>query len=134
MESNPGLQNPDDPRSELAVADQARQRLADGLRLPTGSALALPVPADQRRPGRWSIQPDRPWNRGHVDADLPGRVRGGDVGRLRLALVARRGGGRGRRSGLRVRHLRWWHAYRHDPAAHAGGVSPRMLAALAALA
>src|SRR4051794_40632162 len=36
MESKPGLQNPDDPRSELAVADQARQRLADGLRLPTG--------------------------------------------------------------------------------------------------
>jgi len=30
--------------------------------------------------------------------------------------------------------LRWWHAYRADPAAHAGGVSPRMLAALAALA
>src|SRR4051812_41691448 len=36
MESNPGLENPDDPRSELAVADRARQRLAAGLRLPTG--------------------------------------------------------------------------------------------------
>jgi hypothetical protein len=36
MESSSGLQNPDDPRSELAMADQARQRLADGLRLPTG--------------------------------------------------------------------------------------------------
>ena len=30
--------------------------------------------------------------------------------------------------------LRWWHAYRHDPAAHAGGASPRVLAALAVLA
>ena len=30
--------------------------------------------------------------------------------------------------------LRWWHAYRDDPAAHAGGASPRMLAALALLA
>ena len=28
----------------------------------------------------------------------------------------------------------WWHAYRGDPVAHAGGVSPRMLAALAVLA
>ena len=30
--------------------------------------------------------------------------------------------------------LRWWHVYRHDPAAHAGGASPRLLAALAVLA
>jgi hypothetical protein len=29
--------------------------------------------------------------------------------------------------------LRWWHAYRDDPAGHAGGVSPRVLAVLAAL-
>jgi hypothetical protein len=28
---------------------------------------------------------------------------------------------------------RWWRAYRHDPAAHTGGASPRTLAALAAL-
>lgn len=28
----------------------------------------------------------------------------------------------------------WWQAYRHDPAVHAGGVSPRMLAVLAAVA
>jgi hypothetical protein len=26
---------------------------------------------------------------------------------------------------------RWWRAYRHEPAAHTGGVSPRMLAVLA---
>jgi hypothetical protein len=36
MESRPAKQNPGDPRSELAVADQARRRLAAGLRLPTG--------------------------------------------------------------------------------------------------
>jgi len=30
--------------------------------------------------------------------------------------------------------VRWWHAYRHDPAAHAGGISPQVLAALAAVA
>jgi hypothetical protein len=36
MESSPAEQNPGDPRSELAVADQARRRLAAGLRLPAG--------------------------------------------------------------------------------------------------
>jgi hypothetical protein len=30
--------------------------------------------------------------------------------------------------------VRWWHAYQNDPAAHASGASPRVLAALAALA
>jgi hypothetical protein len=30
--------------------------------------------------------------------------------------------------------LRWWHAYRNDPAAHEGGASPRVLIALAVLA
>jgi hypothetical protein len=30
--------------------------------------------------------------------------------------------------------LRWWRAYRHDPAAHAGGASPRVLAVLAGCA
>lgn len=33
---------------------------------------------------------------------------------------------------LGVRH--WWRAYRQDPAAHAGGASPRVLAALAVVA
>ena len=36
IESNSALQNPDDPHSEVAVADEARQRLSAGLRLPTG--------------------------------------------------------------------------------------------------
>lgn len=33
---------------------------------------------------------------------------------------------------LGVRH--WWHDYRHDPAAHARGASPRVLAVLAVVA
>lgn len=41
MESNSARQDPDDPRSVLAAADQARQRLAAGLRLPAGLHLAL---------------------------------------------------------------------------------------------
>jgi hypothetical protein len=36
--------------------------------------------------------------------------------------------------GYEVGTLRWWHSYRHDPAAHAGGVSPRVLVALAVTA
>src|SRR5664280_2650043 len=91
-----------------------RDRHSDGRRARGGAgwggglpgrnrAHALPVPADQRRQSRWSGQSDRPWGRGHVVAGLRGGVRGRDVGRLRVALVARRGGGRGRRSRLRVR-------------------------------
>ena len=30
--------------------------------------------------------------------------------------------------------LRWWHAYQRDPAAHTGGATPRVLAALAVVA
>ena len=41
MENDAAQRNPDDPRSELAVADQARERLAAGLRLPTGLHPAL---------------------------------------------------------------------------------------------
>jgi hypothetical protein len=43
MESNPACQDPGDPRSALAAADQARQRLAAGLRLPAGLRPALAV-------------------------------------------------------------------------------------------
>ena len=56
------------------------------------------------------------------------------MGRLRVALVARRRSGRGRGAGYAFAVLRWWHAYRHDPARHAGGASPRMLAVLAVFA
>src|SRR4051794_36194669 len=41
MESNPMAQNPDDPASVLAEAEQARRRLAAGLRLPVGLHPAL---------------------------------------------------------------------------------------------
>ena len=41
MESISGRPDPDDPRSVLGVADQARQRLAAGLRLPAGLLPAL---------------------------------------------------------------------------------------------
>jgi hypothetical protein len=41
MESNSAWQNPGDARSALAAADQARQRLAAGLRLPAGLRPAL---------------------------------------------------------------------------------------------
>ncbi|MCW2606704.1 MAG: hypothetical protein JWO60_1397 [Frankiales bacterium] len=46
-----------------------------------------------------------------------------------LVAAAAAGGGVGYAFGL----SRWWHAYQHDPAAHAGGISPRVLAGLAAL-
>ena len=47
-----------------------------------------------------------------------------------LVVAAAAVGGAGYALGAR----QWWHAYRQDPAGHAGGVSPRMLAVLAALA
>src|SRR3954451_10082533 len=45
MESNPGLQNPGDPRSELAVAEQARQRLPTGMHSVLAAAVAVQVGA-----------------------------------------------------------------------------------------
>jgi hypothetical protein len=47
-----------------------------------------------------------------------------------LVAVAAVVGGVGYAFGAR----RWWHAYQHDPAAHAGGASPRVLVVLAVLA
>lgn len=47
-----------------------------------------------------------------------------------LVVAAAAVGGAGYALGAR----QWWHAYRQDPAVHAGGVSPRMLGVLAALA
>ena len=47
-----------------------------------------------------------------------------------LVAVAAVAGGAGYALGVR----QWWHAYRHDPVAHASGASPRLLAALAVLA
>jgi hypothetical protein len=47
-----------------------------------------------------------------------------------LVAMAAAAGGIGCALGAR----RWWRAYRHDPAAHARGASPRMLGALAGVA
>jgi hypothetical protein len=47
-----------------------------------------------------------------------------------LVAAAAVAGGLGYASGVH----RWWHAYRHDPAAHEAGASPRMLTALAVVA
>jgi hypothetical protein len=41
MESSPAHHDPDDQRATLAVADQARRRLTNGLRLPAGLYLVL---------------------------------------------------------------------------------------------
>jgi hypothetical protein len=176
MESNPVQQNPDDPRSALDVADQARQRLAAGLRLPTGlhPALAAAV-AVQIATAAYGIAAQtaaglavalagvavflgvaalllyqfRRINGVSVDGLASQIVLGTGAmstlvyvgafvaatwaafdSRWWLVAVAAVAGGVGYAFGA----LRWWHAYQHDPAAHAGGASPRVLAALAVLA
>jgi hypothetical protein len=176
MESKPVQQDPDDPRSVLAVADQARQRLAGGLRLPTGlhPALAAAV-AVQLGAAAYGISTQttaglavalagvavflgvaalllyqfRRINGVRVDGLASQIVLGagatptlaylGALGastwaafesRWWLVTAAAVAGGVGYAFGT----LRWWHAYREDPTAHADGVSPRMLALLAVTA
>src|SRR3954451_1770744 len=170
MESNPGLQNPGDPRSELAVAEQARQRLPTGMHSVLAAAVAIQVTAAaygiaaQTTAGlavalagvavlmavaalllyrfRWI-------NGVRVDG-LSSQIVLGTGGTSTLIYL----GGFGAATwaafesrwwlvaaaavaagiGYAFGTLRWWHAYRHDPASHAGGVSPRVLATLALLA
>jgi hypothetical protein len=176
MESNPTQNNPGDPRSELAVADQTRQRLAARLRLPTGphpilaSAVAVQVGAAaygiaaQTTAGlavalagvavmmgvaALLLHQFRRINGVRVDG-LSSQIVLGTGGTSTLVYLGGFGaatwaafgsawwlvaaaavvGGVGYAFGT----LRWWHAYRHDPAAHAGGVSPQVLAALAVCA
>jgi hypothetical protein len=176
MESNPVPRNPDDPRSMLAVADQARQRLTTGLRLPTGLhptlaaaiaiqlgtaaygiathtaaglAVALAGVAVFLSVAALTLYQFRRINGVRVDG-LANQIILGTGATSTLVYVAAFGaatwaafashwwlvaaaaiaGGLGYAYGA----LRWWHAYRHDPAAHAGGASPRMLAALAIVA
>jgi hypothetical protein len=176
MESNPMQQNPDDPRSELAVADRARQRLAAGLRLPTGlhPALAAAV-AFQVGAGAYGIAAQTVAGLAVALAGVAvlmgvaalllyqfRRINGVRVDGLSSQIVLGTGGtstlgylvgfGAATWAAFESRWwlvataavaagvayafgtLRWWHAYRHDPATHAGGASPRMLAALAVLA
>lgn len=176
MESNPAPQTPGDPRSELAVADQARQRLADSLQLPTGlfpalaAAVALQVVAAASGIAAQTTA--------GVALALAGvallmgvaalllhrfqRINGVRLDGLSSQIVLGTGGistlvylvGFGVATwatfesrwwlvaaaavtagvGYAFGTFRWWLAYQQDPATHAGGVSPRMLAALAVLA
>ena len=176
MESSPVQQNPDDPSAVLDAADQARHRLAAGLRLPTGlhPALAAAV-AVQVGAGAYGIAVQ---TSAGLAVALAGvavlmgvaalllhqfrRINGVRVDGLSSQIVLGTGGvstlvymaGFGLATwaafesrwwlvaaaavvagiGYAFGTLRWWHVYRHDPAAHAGGASPRLLAALAVLA
>ncbi len=176
METTPEQQNPRDPGSVLAGADQARQQLAASLRLPTGLypalagavaiqvgtaafgianhearglAVALAGLAGFLAVAALMLHRFRRINGVRVDA-LTSQIVLGEgptsttayIGSFGAALWAASGshwwlvavaavaGGVGYAFGL----VRWWRAYRQDPAAHAGGISPRVLAALAALA
>src|SRR4051794_3114293 len=176
MESSPAQQNPGDPRSELAVADQARRRLAAGLRLPAGlhPVLAAAV-AVQVGAAAYGIAAQTTTG---LAAALAGvavlmgvaalllhqfrRINGVRVDGLSSHIVLGTGGpstliylvgfGAATWAAFESRGwlvaaaavvagvsyafgtLRWWHVYRDDPSAHASGASPRLFAALAALA
>jgi hypothetical protein len=176
MESSSVQQSPDDPRSVLADAHRARQRLAAGLRLPTGlhpvlaAAVAVQVGtaaygiAAQTTAGlavalagvavlmgvaAFLLYQFRRINGVRVDG-LSSQIVLGTGGTSTLVYM----GGFGAATwaafesrwwlvagaavaagvGYAFGTLQWWHAYLHDPAAHASGVSPRVLAALAVLA
>jgi hypothetical protein len=175
MESTPN-QSPADPRSALASADQARQRLAAGLRLPVGlhpavaAAVAVQIGtaaygiASQTTAGLvvalagaavflgvavLMLYQFRRINGVRVDGLASQLILGtGTLSTLAymatfvaatwaafeshwwlVAVLAVAGG-----VGYTFGALRWWHAYRNDPAAHEGGASPRVLIALAVLA
>jgi hypothetical protein len=176
MESTSPQEHPADPRADLALADEASRRLAEGLRLPTGFfvALAVTVTAQvgtaaygislQSTPGlaialagvtiflgtaALLVRQFQRVNGVRVDGLASQVVLGGGAtssgaylvalaaatwaafeARWWLAAAAAVIGG----VGYAIGALRWWKSYRHDPAAHAGGASPRMLGALAILA
>src|SRR3954452_15977825 len=166
--------NPEDHSSVLAVADQAQQRLAAGLRLPGGlypalaAAVAIQVGAaaygiaNHAAAGlevalaggavflgvaAFMLFRFRRMNGVRVDA-LTSQIVLGEGPTSTIAYVASFGaalwaanesiwwvvalaavaGGVGYAFGI----ARWWRAYQHDPAAHAGGISPRVLAPPAA--
>jgi hypothetical protein len=177
MENSPLQQHSEDPGFELAVADLARERMAAGLRLPTGlpPALAAAVTV-QVGATAYGIAAQ---TAAGLAVALAGvailmgvaalllyqfrRINGVRVGGLSSQIVLGTGGtsstlvymaGFGAATwaafearwwlvavaavaagvGYAFGTLQWWHTYRHDPAAHAGGVSLRVLAALAVLA
>jgi len=176
MESTAPLQDPDEARSLLSVADEAPRRLAAGLRLPTGLhpvlgiAVALQIAtaaygiAQQTAAGlavllaglavfllvaAVGLHRFRRINGVRVDG-LASQVLLGSGATASVTYLAALAaatwaafesvwwvvavaavvGGAGYAFGAH----QWWRAYRHDPAAHASGVSPRMLASLAVLA
>jgi hypothetical protein len=175
MESIPVPQDPDDPRTALAVADEARRRLTTGLRLPAGfhlvfaAAVAVQIGAAaygiaaQTDVGlavvlaglavylgvaAFMLQRFHKINGVRVDGLASQIVLGSGASatvvylgafaaatwaafesQWWLVAVAAAAGGIGWALGV----LHWWHAYRHDPAAHVRGASPRVLGALAAL-
>jgi hypothetical protein len=176
MESKSPQGRPADPRVEMALANQASRRLAEGLRLPTGffAALAVTVAAQmgsaaygislQSTAGlaialagvtiflgvaALLVRQFQRVNGVRVDGLASQVVLGGGAtssaaylvafgattwaafeARWWLTATAAVIGG----AGYAISALRWWQSYRHDPAAHAGGASPRMLGALAILA
>lgn len=173
MESNHAPRDPDHLRAELVAADQARERLSAGMRLPEGlhpllgGAVALQIGtaaigiARQTAAGMvllgtglavflavagWAMLAFRRVNGVRVDGFASQIVLGTGattstayVGAFVVAVwaafdsqwwlvvVASVAGGVGYALGAR----RWWHAYQADPAAHAAGSSPRVLALLA---
>jgi hypothetical protein len=176
MESSVVPPDPDDPRTSLAVADEARRRLTTGLRLPAGvlpvlaAAVAVQLAtaaygiAAQTAAGlavvlagmavllgvaALTLRRFRRVNGVRVDgltsqvllgagtlassaylAALAAGIWAAFAALWWLVVVAAVAGGVGYALGTR----RWWRAYGHDPVGHAGGASPRTLAALAGLA
>jgi hypothetical protein len=176
MESNSAEQNPGDRRSELAVADQARQRLAAGLRLPTGlhpilaAAVAVQVGA-----AAYGIAAQTTAGLAVALAGIAvlmgvaalllhqfRRINGVRVNGLSSQIVLGTGGtstltylvGFGAATWAAFEShwwlvtaaaatagvsyafgtFRWWHVYRDDPSAHAGGAPPRVFVGVAVLA
>jgi hypothetical protein len=176
MENVVSPRDPYDAGVELAAADQARERLAAGLRLPRGlhPVLAVAVAAQIGTAG-FGIAKQSPVGLGVLLAGLAllllvaalllhrfrlingVRVDGlasqvvlgtGTTSSLAylsslaaatwaafeslwwlVAVVAVAGG-----VGYAFGAHHWWRAYRNNPVAHAGGASPRLLAALAVIA
>ncbi len=176
MESMTAPQSPDDPSQDLAAADQARQRLAAGLRLPrgfypalgvavaiqigtaaygisgqsgTGLAVALAGVAVWLGVAAVALHRFRQINGVRVDGLTSQVIMG--TGSLAtgiyvcafgaalwaafaslwwLVVATAVVGG----VGYALAARQWWRAYQQDPDPRAGGVSPRALAVLAALA
>lgn len=168
--------DPQDARDQLAAADDVRDRLAAGLRMPSellpvlAAAIAVQIGAagagiaEQTVGGvgvvlaglaifliasAWLLQRFRQINGVRVDGLASHVVLGSGATSTMaylgafaaatwaafeaqwwlVALVSIAGG-----VAYALGARQWWRAYRNDPAAHAGGASPRLLAGLAVIA